>query len=515
MCAPGWQRGAMAIGASEAVVKLGSEGGAQTTREINQTAGAMTELAGATSGMIGSFNQKPDTSGWSGVGAAMTAAATETSKFAGGMIGLSKSLEDARVELGGFGLALELIPGLGLVEMAVGTWTRREEALRRSLAEKNKELQTTIGLMTAAENAGLDLTESQKELATHTKFVAKEVDAATLKQAKLNVERLKATKVEDTWAGKLAIAAEKMGFGAKAAQLYENATNNLRLETLKATADLEALVEGREDHEAKLRAETAAILMQTRAMQGIRDEHRMAREELEIAGDPSRKYDIEIEDIERVRQHRLASMSARVTDEQEFATAAALINQTAAHKSALAWENESTRIADANKRAAEAAQQQWAGAIGIMTSAVEGFGMTLVQGFKEGGASAADAFKNLADAVVAQTIRMIAKQLVLNALTGGMAGGGGGLLAGFGKLLGFQHGGMVPAPLGQAQQVTVHGGERIVSPTGRGGAPGGGEGGGTTNTFNFNTGVLTAESKREMIRGISRTQGSTGEVAFP
>ncbi len=92
---------------------------------------------------------------------------------------------------------------------------------------------------------------------------------------------------------------------------------------------------------------------------------------------------------------------------------------------------------------------------------------------------------------------------------------GGGLLGGFGKLLGFQHGGMVPAPLGAPRVVTVHGGERIVSATGRGAPVGERQGAVSTTNVHFHTGVLTAESQRQVIREVSRTQGSTGERSFP
>jgi len=67
--------------------------------------------------------------------------------------------------------------------------------------------------------------------------------------------------------------------------------------------------------------------------------------------------------------------------------------------------------------------------------------------------------KILADEIVRVTGIAEALTIVLKGITG-ILGGGFGVL---GRLLGFQHGGMVPGPLGQPTLAMVHGGEQVLT----------------------------------------------------
>lgn len=495
----------MAIPASEAVVKLGSEGGAQTAREINQTAGAMSELGAATKQMTADFSTKPDVSGWADVGKQMAFTATETGKFSGGMVGLSKSIEQARIELGGWALALDLVPGLGLVEAATGAWTAREEALARHLAEKNKELKSSIELLEGLEKAGGKLDPVQRELLETTRELEKASSARALADAKAHLETLKANKPRQDAVIVTRAGTIELYKGAEGTRRYTKHLEEWREVMLKATLDVQAAEKNFANWRKEVGSGTAALREQERALQGVRDEHRMAREALELV-DPAARYEIEIEAIERTRQSRLVSLSQRVADEEEYGEGLALINATAANKSALAWERETQRIAAANKAASAQVSSDWEGAAAAMGTHVQGFATGLSSQIGSSTLDAAASFKNMADQMVAQLIRVAVQMAIMKFIPGAAP-----VVSAAGM---FQHGGMIPAPRGQAVNVIAHGGERIVSDTGRG-APAGGEGGGTTNVYQFKTGVLTPDSQRTMIRQISRTQRGTGERAFP
>ncbi|GAF93274.1 unnamed protein product, partial [marine sediment metagenome] len=91
---------------------------------------------------------------------------------------------------------------------------------------------------------------------------------------------------------------------------------------------------------------------------------------------------------------------------------------------------------------------------------------------------------------------------------------GGGALGFVGGMLGFQHGGTVPGPIGQPVPVIAHGGEKFTPP-GRVGNQGGGQGWVVHNHFE-GTFIGTDETMmdrlvRKMMPSIQRYLRKTGE----
>lgn len=490
----------MPIPAAEATIRLGSEGGAETAREINRTAGAMTELGGAVGGMVGEFNRKPDVSGWTSVGKEMAFAAAEADRFSAGMVGLSKSTEQVILEMGGFGMFVEWIPGIGIL----AEWTRREEALAVHMAEKNKELTTSIQLLEEVERIMGSLSPLQRqkvEMDKQERDEVKEVARARLEQ---NIALLEERRRRQDL--HLAGAEQRRGM-AGGESLYRMITKRIK-ETEHALVNLKlqlkAVTAGHATADAQARKTIDTHNRVVDTLRGISAEYRRSAEALELI-DPTKRYEVELRNIEQVRRQREIDAGKRIEDATNLTQAIALINETAANRAGLAWEKETQRIAAANKAAAAQIENDWKGAADAMGTHVKGFATALSGQIGSSSLDAAASFKNMADTMVSQLIRVAIQMAVMKFIPGA---------APIASAAGFQHGGMVPAPVGQPQIIMAHGGERVVSDTGRG-APVGGEGGGTTNVYQFKTGVLTPDSQRTMIRQISRTQRGTGEKPFP
>ena len=76
----------------------------------------------------------------------------------------------------------------------------------------------------------------------------------------------------------------------------------------------------------------------------------------------------------------------------------------------------------------------------------------------------------------------------------------------------MQFGGMVPGPEGIPRMVLAHGGERVTSPVGMGGATGAG----MSMTINMSGGIggLPSADQRMIVRQIRRLVRSSGELGL-
>jgi hypothetical protein len=190
-----------------------------------------------------------------------------------------------------------------------------------------------------------------------------------------------------------------------------------------------------------------------------------------------------------------------------------------------------------------------------METAVNSLASTMVQGWSDSTDQVGKAFATLADAVIREITKMIFAEVNLqrtrqataamaNAsasgsgggggiLGGSGGGGGGGLIGGFvaswvsglynasdnfafrtGGHFPMQSGGEIPGPQGAPRLILGHGGERVVTPTGRGGAPPMPSGGNGGVSLHFSVGVMSADTIRNTQRSYNRMIGSAGAAPF-
>lgn len=173
-----------------------------------------------------------------------------------------------------------------------------------------------------------------------------------------------------------------------------------------------------------------------------------------------------------------------------------------------------TRLRVVDKKQAEDFRKNWTQALQGVTDATSKLGAALIDSLARGTGKAGQAFTAFRDSMVTMVEEMIAKFLVLgavSALTGGGFMSGGLQAIGLGGVTGRQFGGEVPGPEGAPTLLMAHGGERVDRPT----APG--ASGGGTQVFNFKGGVggLNPADQRligRQMRSIIRSSGELGLV---
>jgi len=475
------------------------------------------------------FARGIQTTGLISMGREMSLVTGLSTSMTTGIVGLITTIKAAMASAGGLAIALSIAAAaIGGIMAAVAAFNKKAADMAKAMEETRKKSLDMETAFTAAKDANVDLGFSLLMLSAHNKGLTRELNAQRAELLKLQLAEEEAE--EQRIRAKESVAMLKGGFdfGSESMKKWRKELAEQSVKVAETRANMEAAGAGFatwKEHVVGITKDTIAL---TKAQEGLSKELAKSSAELAVAMDPSKTFDVELAAIKRNLKARLDAIDKIKTGEQEKNDMMIKANAIAANESALAWEREAKRIAATQKEAAKQTQQAWSQTGQSMQSIISTVMGQLVKDTREGTVKASKLFEALGDAVANTVMSLMQQQGRGGGGVGGGLGGGGGLtgtvlslvstvfssVMGGGGTQRFQHGGRVPAPRGQPRMAIVHGGEDIVTPTGRGAGVGVG-GGGATYNITYKQGILTPESARAVIRTVSRSQRGAGERTFP